>query len=111
MMSNNQSILKTGDWIKGESHSGELIIGYIENFDTNGETVKAKVVTSDNKTIEGRTVPLLSKQVKKIPAAHVKNKEQIQFLIDLALSTGDEEWFLELTSKLNSMRELAKGIK
>ncbi|MGM0866560.1 MAG: IDEAL domain-containing protein [Bacillota bacterium] len=111
MMSNNQSILKTGDWIKGKSHSGELIIGYIENLDIQGTTLKAKVVTSDNKTIEGRTIPLLSKQVKKIPEANVKNKEQIQYLIDLALATGDQEWFLELTTKLNSMRELAEGIK
>ncbi|MGM0852810.1 MAG: IDEAL domain-containing protein [Bacillota bacterium] len=110
-MSNNQSILKTGDWIKGESHSGELIIGYIENLDIQGETVKAKVVTSDNKTIEGKSIPLLSKRVKKIPAANVKNKGQIHYLIDLALSTGDKEWFLELTSKLNSMRELAQGAK
>ncbi|MDT9027272.1 MULTISPECIES: IDEAL domain-containing protein [Rossellomorea] len=111
MMSNDQSILKTGDWIKGKSYSGELVIGYIENLDIQGETVKAKVVTSDNKTIEGKSIPLLSKQVKKIPAANVKNKEQIQYLIDLALATGDEEWFLELTAKLNSMRELAEGIK
>lgn len=46
-----------------------------------------------------------------MPAAKVANKEQIHFLIDLALSTGDEEWFFELTSKLNSMRELVKGVK
>jgi uncharacterized protein YpiB (UPF0302 family) len=38
----------------------------------------------------------------------VTNKEQILFLIDLALSTGDEDWFNELSSKLNSMRQLVK---
>ncbi|MCA1065757.1 IDEAL domain-containing protein [Rossellomorea sp. AcN35-11] len=109
-MSNQESILKTGDWIKGTSHSGELVIGYIENLDIQGRTIKAKVVTSDNKAIEGKTIPLLGKQVKKIPSTIIKNKEQIHFLIDLALSTGDEEWFFELTSKLNSMRELAEGV-
>ncbi|WP_370223923.1 IDEAL domain-containing protein [Cytobacillus sp.] len=109
MMSNNNAILKAGDWIKGKSREGELIIGYIETLEEG--IIKTKVISSDNKTIEGRIIPLLSKQVKKIPAAKVANKEQIHFLIDLALSTGDEEWFFELTSKLNSMRELVKGIK
>ncbi|MFC7785326.1 MULTISPECIES: IDEAL domain-containing protein [unclassified Rossellomorea] len=110
-MSNQQSILKIGDWVKGKLLTGELVIGYIENLDTKGGAVKAKIVTSDNKTIEGKSIPLLNRQVNKIPDAHVTNKEQIQFLIDLALETGDEEWFLELTATLNSMRELAEGVK
>ncbi|MCA1060521.1 IDEAL domain-containing protein [Rossellomorea aquimaris] len=109
-MSNQPSILKTGDWIKGTLLTGELVIGYIENLDAKGNAVKAKIVTSDNKTIEGKTIPLLNRQIKKIPDTHIKNKEQIQFLIDLALETGDEEWFIELTTKLNSMRELAQGV-
>ncbi|WP_175987490.1 IDEAL domain-containing protein [Bacillus sp. Marseille-Q1617] len=101
-------LLTTGDWVKGTSHDGELIIGYIENLDHQTATVKAKVITSDNREIEGSTIPLLAKDVKKLPDARIANKGQIQYLIDLALSTGDEEWFLELTSKLNSMRELVK---
>jgi hypothetical protein len=109
MMSNNKAILKAGDWIKGKSREGELIVGYIETLEEG--IIKTKVISSDNKTIEGKIIPLLSKQVKKMPAAKVANKEQIHFLIDLALSTGDEEWFFELTSKLNSMRELVKDIK
>lgn len=109
-MSNQPSILKTGDWVKGKLLSGELVIGYIENLDIESQTIKAKVVTSDNKTIEGKSIPMLNRQVKKIPDTHIKNKEQIQFLIDLALETGDEEWFIELTTKLNAMRELAQGV-
>ncbi|MCS0655281.1 MULTISPECIES: IDEAL domain-containing protein [Bacillaceae] len=108
-MSNHNAILKTGDWVKGKSREGELIIGYIENLEEG--MIKTKVVSSDNKTIEGKIIPLQSKQVKKMPAVKVANKEQIHFLIDLALSTGDEEWFFELTSKLNSMRELVKDVK
>lgn len=109
-MSNQPSILKTGDWVKGKLLSGELVIGYIENLDIESQTIKAKVVTSDNKTIEGKSIPMLNRQVKKIPDTHIKNKEQIQFMIDLALETGDEEWFIELTTKLNAMRELAQGV-
>ncbi|MGM0778279.1 MAG: IDEAL domain-containing protein [Bacillota bacterium] len=109
MISNHNAILKTGDWVKGKSREGELIIGYIENLEEG--IIKAKVISSDNKTIEGKIIPLQSKQVKKMPAAKVANKEQIYYLIDLALFTGDEEWFFELTSKLNSMRELVKDVK
>lgn len=99
-------MLKIGDWVKGTSSNGELIIGYIELLSQIEGVVKVYVVTSDNQEIIGKTVPLLSKQVKVIPPANVVNKEQILFLIDLALSTGDEEWFHELSSKLNSMRQL-----
>jgi hypothetical protein len=105
------TILTTGDWVKGTSRDGELIIGYIENLDIQGTTVSAKVVTSDNREIEGLSIPLLAKDVKKLPEVKIANKEQIQFLIDLALSTGDEEWFLELTAKLNAMKSLVKNTR
>lgn len=109
MSSNNTSIIKKGDWIKGESRDGELVIGYIESLLFDG-AVNVTVVTSDNKEAIGKTIQLLSKQVKKLPDSNVTNKEQILFQIDLALSTGDEEWFIELSSKLNSMRQLADGV-
>lgn len=103
------TILTTGDWVKGTSRNGELIIGYVENLDLQEATVSTKVITSDNREIEGRSIPLMTKDVKKLPDSKIANKEQIRFLIDLALSTGDEEWFLALTKKLNAMRELVRG--
>lgn len=51
----------------------------------------------------------LSKHVKKLPESKAINKEQILYLIDLALLTGDEEWFIKLSSKLNSINELVNG--
>jgi IDEAL domain len=103
------NILTKGDWVKATSLDGELIIGYIENMDPEGTTVKAKVITSDNRKIEGSVIPLLAKDVKKLPHTKIANKEQIRFLIDLALSTGDEEWFLELSKKYNAMNELVRN--
>ncbi|PGS53951.1 IDEAL domain-containing protein [Bacillus sp. AFS041924] len=108
---NNDSILKTGDWVKGISMDGELVIGYIESFTSLDEIVKVNVITSDNKTSIGKTIHMLNKNVKKMPASKVTNKEQIRCLIDLALSTGDVDWFNELSSQLNSMRELVNGVK
>ncbi|PWW28335.1 IDEAL domain-containing protein [Cytobacillus oceanisediminis] len=110
MLTNNNSILKVGDWIKGKSQKGELILGYIETLDILKGIVKVTVVTSDNQETIGKTIQMLSRRVKPLPESKVANKEQIHFLIDLALSTGDEEWFIELSSKLNSMKELVKGV-
>ena len=59
----------------------------------------------------GKIISIATNGIKKLPDPKVKNKEQIQYLIDLALATGDEEWFIELSEKLNSMRELVKGIR
>jgi hypothetical protein len=111
MLSNNHfPILEIGDWVKGNLLNGELIIGYIESLSNLEGVAKVTVVTSDNKEIIGRKIPLLSNQVKRLPAANVTNKEQILFLIDLALSTGDEDWFNELSSKLHSMMQLVKEV-
>jgi uncharacterized protein YpiB (UPF0302 family) len=109
MLSNNHfPMLETGNWVKGNLLSGELIIGYIESLSSLEGVAKVTIVTSDNNELSGRTIALLTSQLKCLPAANVSNKEQILFLIDLALSTGDEEWFNELSSKLNSMTQLVK---
>ena len=110
MYSYNKEILKTGDWIKAASQDGELIIGYIESLSSIEGVVKVTVVTSDNNQTVGKTIPILSKQVKKLPVSNVTNKAQIEFLLDLALSTGDKEWFLALSSELNAMKQLVDGV-
>ncbi len=110
MATNNQAIIQIGDWVKGETQEGELIIGYVESFTLIEEVVNIKIVTSDNQAAIGKSVQILTKQVKVLPDSKVKNKEQVRFLIDLALSTGDEDWFLELSAKLKGMNELVKGV-
>ncbi|WHY89046.1 IDEAL domain-containing protein [Neobacillus novalis] len=111
MFSNEHTILKTGDWIKAESRNGELIIGYIESLSSIEGVVKVTVVTSDNNQTIGKTIPILSKRVKKLPVSNVTNKTQIEFLLDLALATGDKEWFLALSSELNAMKQLVNGVR
>ncbi|WHY03151.1 IDEAL domain-containing protein [Neobacillus sp. DY30] len=111
MLNNNHfPILEIGDWVKGNLHSGELIIGYVESLSNLEGVAKVTIVTSDNKDINGRTIALLTNQLKRLPAGNVTNKEQILFLIDLALSTGDEEWFNELSAKLHSINQLVKEV-
>jgi hypothetical protein len=110
MFSNNNTILITGDWIKAESRDGELIIGYIDSMSSIEGVVKVTVVTSDNNQMIGKTIPILSKRVKKLPVSNVTNKAQIEYLLDLALSTGDKEWFLALSSELNAIKQLVNGV-
>lgn len=111
MLSNNNSILKVGDWVKGKSRDGELFIGYIESLDILDEKVNATITSSDDESMVGKIIPISTNGVKKLPDPKVKNKAQIQNLIDLALATGDEEWFLELSEQLKSMGDLVKGIR
>lgn len=110
-MSNNNAILYIGDWIKAKSRVGELIIGYVESLDLSEEMTKVTVTSSDHEELVGKTIPILNNKVIRLPNSNVKNKEQILYLIDLALATGDEDWFLELSSKLNAIRELVKSVK
>lgn len=103
--------LQIGDWIKGQSADGELILGYIDSVNEQEQFAKVIVVTSDNNEAVGKKIPILQKQLKKIPNAKVTNIEQLRFLIDLALETGDREWFNELSNKLNSMKTLVDDVK
>lgn len=106
MSLNNHSNLKTGDWIKGNLQDGEIIIGYIESLDFSKGTVRVTVIKSEADETIGKKISISHKKVKKLPISKVVNKEQILFLIDLALITGDEDWFIELSAKLNSMKQL-----
>jgi hypothetical protein len=104
----NHSPLEVGDWVKGKTKNGELIYGYIEAVNSLQGTVKIKVMDCDNEQIIGKTVETLKQWVKKLPISTFDDEEQIKALIDLALLTKDESWFMELSAKLKSIRQAAK---
>jgi uncharacterized protein YpiB (UPF0302 family) len=105
MINSNKTILKTSDWVKGISRHGELIIGFIDSMDLGKEAVNVVVVKSDNIELVGKTIPMSAKQVESVPAIGTRDAGQLEFLIDLALSTGDEEWFIELSAELNARKQ------
>jgi IDEAL domain len=105
MMPDNR--LEHGDWIKGKTRNGELIRGYIESIDFLHGIAKVHVVESDNKKIIGKTIGALINLIEKLPVSTEMNKEQIFQLIDLALLTKDEEWFIDLSTKLNSLGKVS----
>jgi hypothetical protein len=105
MWNDKKAILKKSDWVKGTARNGELIIGFIDSMSMVQEAVNVTVAESDNEHIIGKTISISATQVESIPVAKNKDVGQLEFLIDLALTTGDEEWFQELTGELKMKKE------
>jgi hypothetical protein len=101
----NHLPVEVGDWVKGKTKNGELVYGYIEAVNSLQGTVKIKVMDCDNEQIIGKTVETLKHWVKKLPISTFDGEESIKALIDLALLTRDESWFMELSAKLKSIRQ------
>ncbi|MBP3041715.1 IDEAL domain-containing protein [Bacillaceae bacterium Marseille-Q3522] len=94
---NNDTQLKIADWVKGKTANGELIHGYIEAIDTLNKSAKVYVVECDHVSTVGKSIETLMKWLTKMPASSF-GEQQTKSIIDLALSTKDKEWFMELTS-------------
>jgi predicted RNA-binding protein with RPS1 domain len=99
---------ENGDWVQGRSSDGELIHGYVETLDSIQEIVKVKVVESDNEKAISKSIWLLNKWAEKLPDLTVSNESQLLSLIDLALLSKDEQWFMELSTKLASIKKISK---
>lgn len=104
-MNEEKTILKTTDWVKGTSIKGEMVIGFIDSMSMVQGAVYVTVAESDNAEIIGLTIPLSVKQVECLPQTAPKDTAQLEYLIDLALQTGDKEWFAELTAELNGKEQ------
>lgn len=85
MMSNNNHVLKVGDWVRGISNEGELIVGYIVSLDDVEDIVTVSIVKRDGQYTINEAILLFSKHVNKLPESKVINKEQILYLIDLCI--------------------------
>ncbi|HWO53478.1 MAG TPA: hypothetical protein VNM49_03675 [Paenibacillus cookii] len=92
-----------GDWVQGKTVDGEFIHGYIETLDAQQEIVRVRVVQSDHEEAVGKTVAVRSSWLKQLPAAPLTDRQNLESLIDLALSTWDEAWFDELTGLLEGL--------
>lgn len=99
---------QTSDWVQGKTNNGELIQGFIETIDTMEGIVRIQVVKSDNEDAVGKMTAVREHWIRKLPEVSPRNAEQIQSLIDLALTTWDEAWFMELTEQLKEAQEQSK---
>ncbi|MED3564263.1 IDEAL domain-containing protein [Bacillus xiapuensis] len=97
---------KKGDWVKGTSRDGELVRGYVVSVNQLQDVMKVYVNNSDNEKIIGKETWLLMKTAEILPIVSPSSEDEFLFLIDLSLATRDYEWFMELTEKLQTKKEL-----
>jgi hypothetical protein len=107
----NEKYFKIGDWVKAKSVEGELVIGYIERLNEKSKTAKIKVVQAEQASIAGRTIETLIRSVSALQPSSISTKDEILGLIDLALFTRDEKWFLELTNELSRYEKNTNKVK
>ncbi|AQQ53299.1 IDEAL domain-containing protein [Planococcus lenghuensis] len=98
------TFLHIGDWVKGKLMNGELMIGFVEDLDVLEEQVTVTVAVSDIDQLAGQTIRLPLRAVEPASTTQTKDRGQLLFLIDLALATGDKEWFDELSAELNNLK-------
>jgi hypothetical protein len=97
-----QTGIQLGDWVSGTTVYDERIRGYVEMVNKNLGSVLVRVTQSDRENAVGRVAESL---LNKLELLGVDADEQaFQDLIDIALTTRDEEWFMELTSSLKALR-------
>ncbi|MFD2615983.1 IDEAL domain-containing protein [Terrilactibacillus laevilacticus] len=100
--------LDVGNWVKATTKKGAFLHGYITKINDTAGTVDVQVLQSDHKVMVGQTITLLKGVVKNLAMSNF-NESEIRSLIDLALTTRDKDWFMELTKKLEGELKKAKG--
>lgn len=88
------------DWVQARTDNGEFIHGFIETINQVQAIARIFVVKSDNEASVGKPVVVHVNVMKKLPDISYNEAEELESLIDIALSTWDEQWFNELSGKL-----------
>lgn len=88
------------DWVQARGDNDELIHGFIETINQVHAIARIFVVKSDNEDLVGKPVVVRENAMKKLPEMSFDADEYLESLIDIALSTWDEQWFNELSGKL-----------
>lgn len=100
-------VFENGEWVRGRSLKGELLHGYVEMVDLAQGINKVTVIESDNKKLIGKTIWIADKFVEKLPSGPANTENELLSLIDLALLNRDEQWFMELSEKLTSIKKIS----
>ncbi|MBP3950966.1 IDEAL domain-containing protein [Bacillus suaedae] len=109
-MDENDQKAVTGDWVKGKTLIGELVHGYIESYEQYSSIVKIMVTSSDNEELIGKVIRVDEKNIRKVPRKQKWSEGELLNLIDLALSTREEKWFITLSNELNRLNQSKKTL-
>ena len=97
--------MQDGDWVKGKTNNDELFHGYIESIHHEEGIVKVRVIQSDNRLSIGKISDSTPDRLRPLETPPLEQEGHIRNWIDIALSTKDEAWFMELT---NALRQTQK---
>lgn len=89
--------VNVSDWVHGRTGEGEMVYGFAESVDGQYGVVTLYVVKSDNEEREGKFATVRLSTVKLVADIDSEDLRHVDDLIDLALATRDEAWFLKLT--------------
>lgn len=104
-------LFKVGDWVSGTSFHDERLIGYIESIQHQTGNVAVRVVESDHKKAVGKLIKSDFRRLRKLSMDPLQAPGHIMNLIDIALTNRDQEWFLELTTKLKQIQHKTRTQK
>lgn len=103
----NQSF-HVGDWVSGTSFKDERFRGYIEQIHGDSGKITVRIIESDHKEAVGKITRSHIRRIKKLPISPLQSPGQVFNLIDLALTSRDKEWFLELLDQLKKLQQKEK---
>jgi enoyl reductase-like protein len=88
-----------GDWVSGTTVDDERIRGFVESVSKEQGSVLVRVTESDREEIIGRVAESLIAKVELLDVEAWTDEQTFHDLIDMALATKDEQWFMDLTSE------------
>jgi hypothetical protein len=97
--------VEISDWVQAKTKDGELIHGFVDAVDESQRMANVIVVKSDNEDSVGKPIAVREQWLRKLPDYVMEDVGLIQGLIDIALLAKDEQWFHELTMKLQSVQQ------
>ncbi len=103
--------LSDGVWVRGKTLDDEKFHGFIESQDKDKGIAKIQVTASDNEIIIGRTISSPIASLTSLPEGLLTEEGDLYNFIDIALSTKDKPWFMELTSQLKAAARQSPNLK
>ncbi len=97
--------VQLGDWVKGISKNEYAYQGYVEAISESQQSALIRVVACHHNNSVGKVLESSLDRLVPCEFEVYQDEQDVYALIDMALSTYDREWFLELTEVLSQFRQ------
>ncbi len=104
MLEQRVNRIRIGDWIKGISKNEYEFQGYVEAISATHGSLLVRVVKSEQQSKVGKVIESHMSRVDMMDE-DLSEEQDVYALIELALQTRDEAWFMELTAHLIACKE------